>query len=208
MIMVEHYDCWLGAYLDGELSQNRKRMVETHLEKCPECHAKLESMKKLSELIQDETVPPGFPSADHFTNQLLQHLPARKAPTLASVVLEAGWWLSPFVIFAAWVFVQTTFLLSGWLGRAEWLKLLGDAASWLVPASSNATWITSLVFQLGFMHDSTALMIMQQIEAFSRSSINALSWQFSIALLYGAWLATWLVRNRKQTISTYDAYRV
>lgn len=206
--MLEHYDRWLGAYLDGELPEYRKKMVETHLEKCLECQAKLASMKKLSELIQNETIQPDIPSPEYFASQVMKRLLSRKEPGLERFALEVVWWLAPFVIFGAWVFVQATFLLTGWLGTDGWLKLLGDAVGWLVPTIPSTTWLTSLVFRLGFMPDTTGLMIMQQIEAFSRAIFNQMVWQISIALLYCGWLAIWLVRNRKQTISTYDSYRV
>jgi len=206
--MVEHYDRWLGGYLDDELPVRQQRLMETHLASCPECQAKLASMKKLSQLIQDEAIPSSFPSAEGFTRQVLLRLPPRTAPPLRRVALEASWWLTPFAIFAAWVFVQTVFLLSGWLGTADRLKLLGDAAIWLVPASPGATWLTSSIYQLGFLHDSTGLKIMQQIEVFSHSSIDRVSWQLSIALLYSAWLATWWAHHQKQPVHSREVLRL
>jgi TolA-binding protein len=46
----------LGAYVDGELSGERKKAVEEHLKTCAECAHELECIKRLNEMVRGEKI--------------------------------------------------------------------------------------------------------------------------------------------------------
>ena len=48
----------LGAYLDEELSRNRRTAVDRHLATCRSCRAALESLRRLGRVLQAVEVPP------------------------------------------------------------------------------------------------------------------------------------------------------
>ncbi len=48
----------LGAYLDEELSRNRRTAVERHLVKCRSCRAAVESLRRLGRALQAMEAPP------------------------------------------------------------------------------------------------------------------------------------------------------
>ena len=50
--MSNHVTEWLNAYLDGELHGSRLQHVEAHLAECDACQAELESLERLSSLLQ------------------------------------------------------------------------------------------------------------------------------------------------------------
>jgi hypothetical protein len=58
-------DVRLDEYLDGELDDAHRRLVEEHLAACPDCRAELERSRKLEDLLR--TVPAGAaPEAERF----------------------------------------------------------------------------------------------------------------------------------------------
>ncbi|MCD6532044.1 zf-HC2 domain-containing protein [bacterium] len=42
---------YLAGYLDGELDQKTRQMVEEHIKECPQCAAELEEMRKIREVL-------------------------------------------------------------------------------------------------------------------------------------------------------------
>jgi len=52
----------LGAYLDGELSQNRRTAVERHVVRCKSCRIASESLHRLERALRIVEVPPAPPS--------------------------------------------------------------------------------------------------------------------------------------------------
>lgn len=48
----------LGAYLDGELPQDQRAAVESHVRECGDCAASLEQLRRLEELARGSAVPP------------------------------------------------------------------------------------------------------------------------------------------------------
>ena len=192
--MSEHITQWLSAYLDGELHGERLRQVEAHLEGCPDCQAGLQSLRGLSDLLKAAPAPVGLTPAERFTSQVLLRLPPRPAPPLRRTVLEAGWWLAPAGILAAWVFVRVVFWLSGWVWAVNQFGLLGEASAWLAPAS-NAGWLTAALSQTGFLSASSGLQWAKLGETIGWSSLSQISWQVSMALLYLGWLAAWWTKR-------------
>jgi len=51
------YQKWLSAYHDGELSPERRRKLEQHLEDCQPCAAELERLRTLSGLLNQAEAP-------------------------------------------------------------------------------------------------------------------------------------------------------
>ena len=41
----------ISSYIDGEVNEEQKRMVESHLKECPECQKEFEEMRKLEEVM-------------------------------------------------------------------------------------------------------------------------------------------------------------
>jgi anti-sigma factor RsiW len=60
------FSCWrvqrqLGAYLDGELPQNRQMAVERHLLQCRSCRTALENLRRFEQSLRAVEVPPARP---------------------------------------------------------------------------------------------------------------------------------------------------
>ena len=80
--MSQHILDWLPAYHDGELSPERQRQVEKHLQACPDCLAELEALDGLSALLKVERMPERI-SPERFAAQVQLRLP-RSLPPQAS----------------------------------------------------------------------------------------------------------------------------
>jgi anti-sigma factor RsiW len=72
--MSKHITEWLNAYLDGELHGSRLHQVEIHLTECQVCQTELESLERLSSLLQ-EVPAPEFTSPERFAAQVNLLLP-------------------------------------------------------------------------------------------------------------------------------------
>ena len=51
--MSNHVTEWLNAYLDAELHGSQLQHVEAHLAECQACQSELESLERLSGLLQE-----------------------------------------------------------------------------------------------------------------------------------------------------------
>ena len=61
--MSQHLLEWLPAYHDGELGQDRRRLVEAHLEECESCRTELKALEPLSSHLKAERAPEFTPAA-------------------------------------------------------------------------------------------------------------------------------------------------
>lgn len=194
--MSDHVSEWLNAYLDGELQGGRLHQVQAHLAECDACRAELESLQSLSALLHD--VPAGeFTANERFVSQVNLLLPQKQIATPRRQLLEAGWWLIPIGLLAAWIFLSTTVLVSDMLSAANKFGLLDSNTALLVSGPSAGTYWTSMLGQVGLL-EGEVLGWAQRTEGFTRNVLPQFIWQVSIALLYLTWIAVWWARRRQQ----------
>lgn len=193
--MSTHVHEWLNAYYDGELRGNRLHQVEAHLAECELCQTELESLDRLSNLLQEVPVPP-FTREERFASQVNLRLPHQQTSFSRKQVVKAGWWMIPVGLLGAWVFLGTAFFVSDLVSAANRLGLLNNVSAWLTSGSSEAAW-TATLGQLGILSGNT-LSWAETTEAFTRTFLPFLTIQISIALLYLSWIAIWWVRHQRQ----------
>jgi hypothetical protein len=169
--------------------------VETHLAECQACQAELASLEGLSNLLQ-EVPEPEFISPERFAAQVSLRLPYQQTTFSRKKILEAGWWMIPVGLLAAWVFINTSFLVSDMLSAANMLGLLTGISNWLMPGA--ADWSATLG-QFGVL-SGNSFDVAASTEIFTRTSLPQISLQVSIALLYLSWIAIWWARHRRQGI--------
>jgi len=194
--MSKHITEWLNAYLDGELHGNRLQAVEAHLAECQTCQAELESLERLSSLLQ-EVPAPEFTPPERFAAQVNLRLPHRQPATSEKKIIEIGWWMIPVGLLGTWIFISTSFLVSDILSVANNLGLLASASDWLVFGSSSQAYWSTTLSQFGILNENS-LDWAASTEAFTRTSLPQITLQVSIALLYLSWLAIWWARRRRQ----------
>ena len=193
--MSDHVIEWLNAYLDDELKGGRLHQVERHLAQCEACREELESLQGLSALLQ-EVPAPEFTSNERFVAQVNLRLPQGQTRAMQSKVIEAGWWMIPIGLLAAWIFFSTAVLVSDMISAADRFGWLDTSGTMLVPDESrNADW-TSALGQIGLL-EGESLQWAESTEDFTRNVLPQFIWQVSIALLYLAWIAIgWARRTR------------
>jgi predicted anti-sigma-YlaC factor YlaD len=194
--MSNHVSEWLNAYLDGELHGSRLYQVETHLAECEVCQAELESLDRLSALLQ-EVPAPEFSSPERFAAQVGLRLPHAKPVTYKRKALEIGWWMIPVGLLAAWFFLNTSFLIDDVLSAANNFGLLPSVSNSIAFITFDGAGWSERLGQFGVL-SGNALDLAASTEAFTRSSLPQLSVQISIALLYLSWIAIWWARYRRQ----------
>ena len=194
--MSNHITEWLSAYFDGELKGRQLQQVEEHLAECEACQAELESLQGLSALLQE--VPVGeFTSHERFVSQVNLRLPQRQAKATRNNVMEAGWWMIPIGLLAAWIFFSTAMLISDVVSAADNFGLLDSTTAALISDSSdNAEW-TSRLEQAGVLKGDS-LQRAETTESFTRNVLPQFIWQVSIAMLYLTWIAIWWARHTRQ----------
>ena len=143
--MTSHVLEWLAAYHDGELTPNRQRQVEGHLQECPTCRAELEAIKGLSSLLKADRAPQQTPSprfaaqvqlrlprtASHSLRRNADQLPRwiLGAPLALIVVwafLQSALWVTSFILTADWALGQRVALFSNWIASEGLVETIGD----------------------------------------------------------------------------------
>lgn len=193
--MSEHITELLSAYLDGELHGSRLAHAEAHLAECDACLAELESLQRLSDLLQ-QVPTPEFTPPERLASQVSLRLPHPKPMMYRRKMLEAGWWMIPLGLLAVWVFMNTSFLVSDMLSAANSLGLMTSVSDWMLFGTSYAADWSAMLGQLGILRGST-LDLAAATEAFTRISLPQIVTQISLALLYLSWIAVWWVRRRR-----------
>jgi len=194
--MSKHVTEWLNAYLDGELQGSRLQHVETHLAECRVCRAELDSLERLSGLL-DEVPAPEFTSSERFAAQVNLRLPHPQTTVSRKKILEIGWWMTPVGLLAAWVFISTSFLVNEVLSVANNLGLLSSVSDWMTFGAVSITDWSATLGQFGVL-SGDGLNWAASTEAFTRTSLPQLTLQVSIALLYLSWIAIWWARRRRE----------
>ena len=194
--MSDHIIEWLNAHLDGELKGRRLHQVEEHLAHCESCQAELDSLQRLSTLLKEVSAPE-FTPKERFATQVNLRLPHQPVRAVRNHVIEAGWWMIPIGLLAAWIFVSTAILVSDMITTAETLGVLDGASTLLIAdASGNELWASTLG-QFGLL-EGDSLQWVELTEDFTRNVLPQFIWQASIALLYLAWVAIWWTRRARQ----------
>jgi hypothetical protein len=199
--MIEHVTEWLGAYLDNELHGLRLRQVETHLGVCAACRSELESLRKLSGVLQ-QPLPQGLASTEKFASNLALRLPRRPVQDFGGKVLQVGWWLIPFAVLSVWICLQIATRLTFTISAAEDAGLLGNIATWLQPVSQQTEWFNATMSLFGNQLSGNKLItleILNQVDLFIQNTTLQLTLQIALGLIYGAWIFSGWVRFRKKT---------
>jgi len=194
--MNEHVTSWLSAYHDGELSGRRLRQVETHLETCAQCKARLEEIRSLSGLLQESPPVEGLLPSEIFVAQVGMRLPRENNVPLLKKVSESGWRAVPFGLLASWALVQTIFVVSNLVFLALRFIPGADQIMTLLPSGGSTPSVLSSLGGLGILRAG-------QFGANLLGSRGLLGWSFFlnvgltllIGLLYWSWLASWWIRK-------------
>ena len=194
--MSEHVNEWLNAYLDGELGGWRLERVEDHLAGCPDCRAELETLRLLSQLVQQVPLPQALPSAERFTAQVMLRLPRQPARRTQGRLPELGWWLVPAVLLGGWAFVQAVFWLSTGIWTAGEIGLLGETAAWLAPQAQGTGMLTGTLQWLGVMPGGSMQQIAGLSEGMGWNLLLRLVLEGGLGFLYLGWLLTWWQRRQ------------
>ena len=192
--MSDHILDLLGAYIDGELHGGQLRKVEVHLAECPTCLEEYYALQALSATLY-EAPAPDFPSSERFAADVALRLPRVSHKPLRTKALEVGWWLVPVGLIAAWIFVNTTTLVSNAITAAGDFGLLDNASAWLITGPSGAGF-SAFVGQIGLLEGGN-LEWFTFSESFTRTFISSIFWQIAIAMLYLGWFAIWWARHTR-----------
>lgn len=177
--MTSHVLEWLPAYHDGELTPNRQRQVQQHLEDCPACRAELEAIQGLSSLLKVDPEPQQTPS-QRFAAQVQLRLPRtsprpprRNADPLPRWVLGA-----PLALIVVWAFLQSALWVTSLILTADWA--LGQN----LPLFS--TWVASA----GLLETIGNLLLLN------------IALLIGTAVLWATWMAFWWVWKQNPTLDS------
>jgi len=201
--MPEHVNQWLPAYVDGELSPQRTRIVEAHLEGCEVCRHELAALRSLSGALQAAKPEVGDLSAEQFTSQVILQLP-RQSPAQENRTLSGLiWWLVPGVLLFAWLFIQTLIVTTGMVRSADQLGMLGELSRFLASGNNSSMWIPRIVDLFNHGQGQTGITffeVISGIEWLTRILASQIIWQSILLLLYWSWMAIWFVRRQREPL--------
>jgi hypothetical protein len=194
--MSSHVTHCLNAYLDGELSVGQLQSVSAHLAECEVCLSELESLKRLSDLLQAAPAP-AFTPPERLASQVSLRLPPQRNPGSKNNMLEIGWWMIPVGLCAAWVLVSAFYFVNDLLFVAKNMGLLNSVSGWLTLGLSTKAYWSSTLGQFGFL-SGNRLDLAATTEILARTSLPQITVQVSIALLYLSWIAIWWARHARR----------
>ncbi|MEW6404885.1 MAG: zf-HC2 domain-containing protein [Chloroflexota bacterium] len=194
--MSEHVQEMLSAYLDGELRGSHLHRVEEHLAECQSCREELKSLQALSGLLKDVPAPEFMPQ-ERFVAEVNLRLPRKTPSGTKRKAQDAGWWMIPVGLLAAWALISAVGLFGDVLSTAREFGLLNSAPQWLVPDSSTGAVWSGRLGDVGLLRGDS-LEWVERTEAFTRSTLPSLIWQVSIGFLYLGWFAIWWARHTRQ----------
>jgi len=185
---VRHPDGWLADYYDHELSNTRRRRIESHIAGCPACQAELASLRTLSRTLAGYHMPDTVPGAERFRAQVMLKLPRR-----AGADRRGGawvWWAVPLSLACVLVFLLVLSVLPSmamWVASvAGWIGLEGQLAALQAPGTGAE----------GILGDLTSFDLLRLV---------GIAWQmllFALAVLvfvpYVGWVGA-LVRARRRS---------
>lgn len=195
--MDDHITGWLGAYLDGELHGERLQQVKTHLLTCIICQVELDSLQRLSGLLQEIPTAADLLPANRFISQVMLRLPARQQPS-SNRILKTSWSLVPVVLLAALVFFQTVWIVTGLALLAGQTGVFGATFAWLEPVSSQGAITAGIASLLNAMPGQAGPVLIEVLnggEWLNNTILIPLSIQVSLMLLFASWLASWFARR-------------
>jgi anti-sigma factor RsiW len=195
--MSNHVTEWLNAYFDGELKNGRLHQVEKHLAECEACRMELESLRGLSEMLQ-EAPAPDFPSPERFAAQVNLLLPHKRTPTSRPTLFDAGWWMIPVGILTVWVFASTAMLMSNVISVADSYGLLDNTIGAWISAPAETAEVSATLGQFGVL-SGNSLQWAERTESATRNVLPLVVVQAAVAMMYLAWFAVWWARHTRQT---------
>jgi anti-sigma factor RsiW len=158
--MTSHVLKWLAAYHDGELTPNRQRRVEEHLQDCSTCRAELEAIEGLSSLLKADPAPQLTPP-QRFAAQVQLRLPrtSPQIPNRSMDQLPRWLWGAPAALIIVWAFLQSALLVTSFILTFDWA--LGQRvllfSGWIVSESLLET-IGNLLLLNGILLVVTAIL--------------------------------------------------
>lgn len=190
-----HVSAWLGAYLDGEVSQTLRGQIEAHLQNCPGCQHELEELRRLSALLQACPVPPSPQSDTDFAQAVIERA-ARHVPPPWQRGLTRAWRWAPLFLFVFWVFFQAV----QWVSAAVLFGLhLAPGGQALLPFAESAQdgFLLELL-RMGLPGRLTGPVIegLAWLAPFDPFALLNLAVLVVLALLFLSWLASWWAYHR------------
>ncbi len=195
--MDEHVTGWLGAYQDGELHGERLQRVRTHLLTCTICQDELDSLQRITVLLQEMPAAADILPVNRFVPQVLLRLPSRPQP-LRNRILKTSWSLIPAIVLTALVFFQTVWIVNGLALLAGQTGLFGTTFAWLEPVSTQgaiAAGIASLFNAIPGQAGPVLIEVLNGGEWLNNTILIPLSIQVSLMLLFASWLASWFAHH-------------
>ncbi len=176
--MNPHVSELLAAYHDGELSSNRRHLVDKHLQGCLTCRAELEAYGELSSLLKADPVPAQTPP-ERFAAQVQLRLPRVSPPRARQNEGRSSRWVLgvPLALMIVWAFLQSALRVTAVILTAD--NLLGAAGERAAPFIS---WITPQ----GLLEATTNLLMLDTILL------------IGTIIFWSAWMAFWLAWKKTE----------
>jgi hypothetical protein len=187
---------YLDAYHDGELSQKQTQKIERHLQTCAPCQESYLAIKNISAALQEYPLP-DFPSGEQIAAQVTLCLPRIQEKPMRRKVLEVGWWMIPIVLFASWVLISSTILVSHLLTTAENFEFFNRVSNLFVSTTTSDSIFSLLLHQIGIVEPANIQWLTISTK-FVIAFLSNIIWHLLMAVLYLSWIALWWTQHTHQ----------
>lgn len=190
--MSEHPSQWLEAYLDGELTQQKREQIAAHLSGCPTCSSELQNLRRLSSLLNEVPAIQLERPALVLPVQHVRISPASPAAPRQPAARHA-WLVFPLVLVTVWAAIQVLATFAGLLRFDQTWTLSQLATDWsgVFQQALSFVLLPAPISWLGSLFDLLPVVINWQVLAVQLVSSVACA-----VLLFG-WLAGWFTIIRR-----------
>jgi len=197
----KHLATRLQAYHDGELHGRRLRQVEQHLSQCVACRIELETLQRLSSLLQRSPEAKSLTPPEQFVAQVGLKLPRHQKQPAWQRSLRIAWLMIPLGLLGVLAFVQTVFIVSRVILNILQLESGQNMMTGILPLSQQNAWQAGIYSMSEASLSSMFTTMLQWVQGG-----GPLGWGLMlsygllvvIGLLYWSWLAGWWIHRKHQ----------
>lgn len=188
--MKEHYEPWLGAYLDGELTEIQIIALENHLNECETCQQNYQQHLLLRQNLAVLKPFSGTKAPDQFLSEI--KLQMRDQPAKKLGIKKISWYLFPAALLLFLGVMQVFGWMTGLIALIPGAnRLIFESLPFLTSSIEMNPWLTT-VLQTGLFWNGLDWFLDWNI-------FTQIILLLGTSILYCAWMALWMMNHSPQS---------
>ncbi|NTW44420.1 MAG: hypothetical protein HGB14_08310 [Anaerolineaceae bacterium] len=184
--MKEHFEHWMDAYLDGELTDIQIIKYENHLNECEPCQQEYERQLMLKQSLLKVRPIQGTKNADQFLSEIRLQMRASQPKKIG--IQRIIWYLVPSALILFFGAMQTYAWVTSLIELIPGAnRIIVDSLPFLSNPIEINPWLSTVV-QTGLLWNGLNWLLDWNI-------FTQIFFIFSASILYFVWMALWMTNH-------------